>query len=231
MQVLARAFKLAAMTRMPASERQTYLAEDENYGTDVFRVTDIDPLRNISLDCWYGYIYTRNDSPYRLQETLRPQLDGLEVVWPMIAEGQEDIEIDVPAGLDHVIILRRTAPHCQFGLQFLTHPRELEDDEMIEIAKSMDETNLFGDSKAFYKLYNTAKGAVFYFENGERLKTFRCTFELGLENLYIVGEPNSAVKFTVELRPGQSAVKLLKSVLDGDNTGFDMKFDFKLDDV
>ena len=60
------------MTRMPASERQTYLAEDENYGTDVFRVTDIDPLRNIALDCWYGYIYTRNESPYRLQETLRP---------------------------------------------------------------------------------------------------------------------------------------------------------------
>ena len=57
---------------MPASERQTYLAEDENYGTDVFRVTDIDPLRNIALDCWYGYIYTRNESPYRLQETLRP---------------------------------------------------------------------------------------------------------------------------------------------------------------
>ena len=108
----------------------------------------------------------------------------------------------MPAGLDHVIILRRTAPSCQFGLQFLTHPRELEDDEMAEIAKQMEESNPFGESKAFYKLYNTANGAVFYFENAERAKILRCTFEMTLENLYIVGEPDQAVKFTFELRPG-----------------------------
>ena len=155
------------------------------------------------------------------------------MVWPLLSDdgAGNEIEIDVPAGLDHVIILRRTAPNCQFGLQFLTHPRELEDDEMIEIAKRQDEANQFGDSRAFYKLYNTAKGAVFYFENGERQKTFRCTFELGLENLYIVGEPSKATKFSIELKPGQNTVKLLKSVLDGDNTGFDMKFDFRLEDI
>ena len=188
------------MTRSPESERQTYLAEDEDYGTDVFRLTDVE-----SLDCWYGYIYTKNDSPYRLKETIKPQLDGLEVVWPILAEGEENVEIDVPAGLDHVIILRRTAPSCQFGLQFLTHPRELEDDEMIEIASQMDEVNPFGESQAFYKLYNTAKGAVFYFENAEKSRILRCTFEMELENMYIVGEPDKATKFTVELRPGKNS--------------------------
>ena len=64
-----------------------------------------------------------------------------------------------------MIILRRNAPSCQYGLQYMTHARELEDEELIEIAKQMEEINHFGESKAFYKLYNTAKGAVFYFEN------------------------------------------------------------------
>lgn len=79
------------------------MEESEDYGKDVIRVSDVE-----SLDCWYGYIYTQNNSPYRLQETVRPQLEGLEVVWPPLPEGEEDVEIDVKAGSDHVIILRRT---------------------------------------------------------------------------------------------------------------------------
>ena len=51
------------------------------------------------------------------------------------------------------------------------------------------EANPFGESKSYYKLYNTVKGAVFYFENLERDKVFSCIFEMELENLYIVGEP------------------------------------------
>ena len=47
--------------------RKTYLDENADYGTDVIRVSDVE-----ALDCWYGYIYSRNDSPYRLQETVRP---------------------------------------------------------------------------------------------------------------------------------------------------------------
>ena len=53
MQVLARALKGAAMTISPPDTRQTYLEENEDYGTDVFRVSDVQ-----SIDCWYGYIYT-----------------------------------------------------------------------------------------------------------------------------------------------------------------------------
>ena len=61
MQILARALKGAAMTLSPEESRQTYLEDNEDYGTDVIRVSDVE-----SLDCWYGYIYTRNNSAYRL---------------------------------------------------------------------------------------------------------------------------------------------------------------------
>ena len=54
---------------------------------------------------------------------------------------------------------------------------------MLEIAKQKDERNNFGESAAYYKFYNTAKGAVFYFKNEERVKSLRCTFNLTLENL------------------------------------------------
>ena len=51
-------------------------------------------------------------------------------------------------------------------------------------------------------MYNTAKGAVFYFENQEREKVLSCLFEMEMENLYIVGELEEAVKFSFKLNPG-----------------------------
>jgi len=99
---------------------------------------------------------------------------------------------------------------------------------MFQIAKLMDESNVFGSSKAFYKLYNTAKGAVFYFENGETDKTFSCEFEFSLENLKIVDEPEGATMFKVELKAGASCHKMLKPINEGAETGIDMRFDFKL---
>ena len=112
----------------------------------------------------------------------------------------------------------------------MTHPRELEDDEMIDIAKQQ-EANQFGESKAYYRLYNTAKGAVFYFENQEREKVLSCLFEMDMENLYIVGELENAVKFSFKLNPGQNCAKMLKPVVDGEATGIQMRFEFKLDQV
>ena len=66
---------------------------------------------------------------------------------------------------------------------------------MVDVAKQTEETNYFSDSKAFYKLYNTAKGAIFYFENAEEDKVLTCLFEMEMTNLYIVGEPAGATKF------------------------------------
>ena len=148
------------------------------------------------------------------------------MVWPPLPAGEEDIEIDVPAGSDHAIVLRRTAPSCQYGLSYLTHPRELEDDEMLSIAKLMDESTRFDGTMTSYKLYNTAKGAYFYFENADTAKTFSCVFKMGLDNLYIVDEPEGATSFEIVLKPGQSCHKMLKPVDEGLDTGMDLQFDY-----
>ena len=81
------------MTRISADQREYYLQENEEYGNSVWRITDIE-----SLDCWYGLIYTKNESPHRLKETLRPQLEGIDVIYP--EKEDEDIELDIPAGGD-----------------------------------------------------------------------------------------------------------------------------------
>ena len=69
----------------------------------------------------------------------------------------------------------------------MTHPRDLDDDELIEEAKNMEDATQFGEANAFFKLYNTQKAAVFYFENQDS-ETLKATFELQLENLVIQGE-------------------------------------------
>ena len=103
-------------------------------------------------------------------------------------------------------------------MRYLTHPRELEDSELIEIAKLQDEKMNFGESEAYYKLYNTKMGAVFYFENKETRRSIECLFEMEMENLYIVDEPAGANKFTIRLAPGANAYKMLKPVDDGEAT-------------
>ena len=113
----------------------------------------------------------------------------------------------------------------------MTHPRELEDDEMIEIAKQMEEKTPFDDTRAFFKLYNTAKGAVFYFMNDERSKTLFCSFDLVMSNLYIAGEPDGATKFEFKLPAGQSTVKMLKTVKEGEHTNLQMRYEYYLEDV
>ena len=47
--------------------RDIYLKDNQDYNNDVWRISDVE-----SLNCYYGFIYTRNESKYRLKETVRP---------------------------------------------------------------------------------------------------------------------------------------------------------------
>ena len=163
---------------------QYYLEDTADYGTDVVRISNVE-----CLGCWYGFIYTKNNSQYRLTETMRPTLEGLEVIHPEMVD-EQDIEFSIEPGEDHIVILRRVENSCKYGLQYLTHPRQLTVEEMMEAARNIpdDEANYFDESAAFYKLFNTAQCAVFYFENGERTKTLTTLFTMQIENLYIVDE-------------------------------------------
>ena len=123
------------------------MEDNPDYADNVWRITDVE-----CLDCYYGFIYTKNGSKYRLKETLRPQLNGLEINWPVV--DSDDVEIDIPPGGDHIVILRRFGDRCTYGLAYRTHQRELNDFEMADTAKNVDESTPFGDTNAFFKLYN-----------------------------------------------------------------------------
>lgn len=50
---LEKALKHAAKTMTPADSKQFYLEDNEDYGNDVIRISDVE-----CLNCWYGFIYT-----------------------------------------------------------------------------------------------------------------------------------------------------------------------------
>jgi hypothetical protein len=156
MAVLEKAMKYAAKSAAGEDSKQYYLQANEDYGEDVYRISDVE-----SLGCWYGFIYTMNNSKYQLKETIRPTLEGLEVVHPALS-GEEgtDVELDLQPGQDHVVILRRTQGSCTYGLHYLTHPRALSDEEIFEQTRALDDEDSiswFDDNQmAFYKLMNTA---------------------------------------------------------------------------
>ena len=115
MQYLVKALSDAAKRLAPEEDKTYYLEDNPDYGRNVTRITNVE-----CLDCWYGFIYTKNDSPYKMTETMRPTLEGLEVVYPEM-DDESDILMSIPAGGDHIVILRRTEPSCKYGLQYMTH--------------------------------------------------------------------------------------------------------------
>ena len=67
----------------------------------------------------------------------------------------------------------------------MTHEREIDDAELIELAKICEtQFSLLNDSNVNFKLYNTGKAVVFFFENSEAV-TITAHFELQMENLMI----------------------------------------------
>lgn len=102
--MLTLALKHAAKTKSTA-ERKYWLSDDRKYGNSVYRISDVE-----CLDCWYGFIYTANESNYPLKERLTPKLTGLEVVSPPLTNGYIDYELE--PGQSMVIVLRRTLGSC-----------------------------------------------------------------------------------------------------------------------
>ena len=122
--LLVKAMKHAAMS-IDSIEKTNYLADKKDY-KDCIRATDIG-----DIGCWYGFIYTKNNSPYRLKETITLDLKGLEIVHPVGSEANEPIEIDIESGDDHVIVLRRFANECKYSTAYRTRAREFTNDELV----------------------------------------------------------------------------------------------------
>ena len=111
-----KALKHHAQTFSSENAREHYLADNPDFGKDVMRIQDIK-----SLPCGYGYIYTKNSSDKGLHETLSPVLNGFSVIFPIEPNASDDsersasdIEIKVPAGEDHIVILRKEQENCDF---------------------------------------------------------------------------------------------------------------------
>lgn len=61
-----------------------------------------------ATDCWYGFIYTLNNSKYELKEKLSPKLEGCEAIWPVQQGKGGSFELNLKPGEEHIIVLRRT---------------------------------------------------------------------------------------------------------------------------
>ncbi len=54
---------------MPKEERREFA----NKGA--YRIISLE-----ATDCWYGFIYTRNESVHNIKEEITPKIEGLEVM-------------------------------------------------------------------------------------------------------------------------------------------------------
>ena len=108
LEILKKAFKGAAITRTSEETHSRYLKTSRPDYENVLRICSLD-----ALECWYGFIFTKNESPYKLSETLSLQLEGLQVVCAdsqviTNEESKSKIKLEIQPNDDHMIILRRT---------------------------------------------------------------------------------------------------------------------------
>lgn len=65
-----------ARNKSPQELRKNYIKNKEEY-QNCIRIQDLD-----SLNCWYGYIYTLNDSPYTLRDNVMLEVKGIDAIEP-----------------------------------------------------------------------------------------------------------------------------------------------------
>jgi len=95
--------KLAQNWSEKNNQRKFYLAKNEDYGQDVYKVSTLSQ----ATSCRFGFVYTRNNSKYPLKETLQMNLEGAKVACPQAgADGKYEIEL-APAS-DHILIFKQT---------------------------------------------------------------------------------------------------------------------------
>jgi len=66
-----------------------------------------------------------------------PKLDGLEVLYPS-EDDEGKIKLEVAAEDSDIVILRRVKGGCSYGMSWVTHPREVSDEEIVELAKEVE---------------------------------------------------------------------------------------------
>ena len=72
------------------------------------------------LDCWFGYIYFKNDTETTFLQTLTPNFEGVEIFKQNRTEVDEDgptvIKQELEPNSDDCIIIKRTKASCSYGL-------------------------------------------------------------------------------------------------------------------
>ena len=66
-------------------------------------------------DLWYGFIYTNNPSNKGYEETLKLEIEGLEVVGKVVQNGE--LKLQGKPDSDDIIVLKRTEGNPKFGLK------------------------------------------------------------------------------------------------------------------
>ena len=158
---------------------------------------------------------------------MKPKLEGLEIIYP--EQAGASLELSIDPGDEHVIILRRNSNQCKYSTQYMTHNRRLTVLEMKELARMSDDKQQLRGLEAFFKLYNSNQGTVFYFENPSDTQTVTIDFNLELTNLAIAGSDQTSSQFRVVLAPLSTLYKVLLPIERTKSTSIKMGYAFNVD--
>ena len=204
---LTETLKHYAINRSPTDLRDYYLNDNSAYSGLVWRLRDIK-----SMD--FAFIYTQNNSKHRLTERIELKLQGYEVIIPST---MNKFVIDIMPGSDEIIILKRTAQHTDYSMNYLTCPIARSDAELLIAAKDSGLVTRLGTSQAYVKMLKALDAAVLLVVNPTEQR-LSIDFNLSLLNLTLVGHPEGAKTLKLSIEAGQQGAEILRPIKLGETT-------------
>jgi hypothetical protein len=99
---------------------------------------------------------------------------------------------------------------------------------MMGLAREEKEKKTFGKLEAFFKIYNTNQGTVFYFNNPSENQTVTAEFNLTTMNLELQ-DSTEKDRFRIVLAPQQESYKVLLPIDRNKNTSLKMGYSVSAD--
>ena len=102
---------------------------------------------------------------------------------------------------------------------------------MMKMAKETDQKQALQGLEAYFKLYNSNHGTVYYFRNEDQVQTVIVEFNLTLVNLALQDAEPGASKFRVVLPPNSERYKVLLPIERNVATSIKMSYSFSAEEV
>lgn len=174
-------FRNYALHHVPVEKRKFFQSKSKPEYSKSYSILDTS-----SIDSWFGFIFIKNDSDFKLRLEIMPKLKGAKLFYPTDEIDEVSFSVELEPGADSISLIRCHSPGATVGYTSVIKNRGYSDAELIAKAQGLQEHKFFDrDRLTSMKILNELDASVYLFENNSADKTLSVIMDLAMENLSV----------------------------------------------